>query len=190
MSDQPDHVFGYGSLVLCDLLAEFLGRPLDSGDGPCRLEGYRRTWNVAMDNRVRLPDYKFYLDPVTGQAPGVFVAYLNVMPAVGRRVNGLVIRVDQDQLERLDRRERNYYRIDVTDKIDVFRPGRVWVYVGKPEGVARYEEGLRTGTLVVTRGYLDLVDEAFAALGEAQLAEYRDTTDPMPGPVVDLELHR
>ena len=43
-------VFGYGSLA-----EPRAGRPL-------RLAGWRRVWGVAMDNRVTIPGYKYFLD--------------------------------------------------------------------------------------------------------------------------------
>src|SRR3954453_15770638 len=115
-------VFGYGSLVR---------RP----DGlPCNLLGHRRAWNVAMDNRRTIPGYKFYVDPDTGERPPVRVTFLSLYPAPEGRVkgvafpcrlpppegpgNGVAFPVTADDLDALDRRERNYDRIHVTRLID------------------------------------------------------------------------
>jgi hypothetical protein len=83
----------------------------------CELAGYRREWSVAMDNGVDLPGYKCFVDPRTGARPDVFVAFLNISPAPGARVNGGLIEVSDDELAAFDRRERNYARVDVSDGV-------------------------------------------------------------------------
>jgi cation transport regulator ChaC len=145
-------VFGYGSL------------PAEVAGVPCRLRDHRRDWAVAMDNRVTVPGYKIYLDPETGEQPAVEVAYLSIGPAAGGRVDGLAFPVTDEELSRLDRRERNYDRVEVTDLIDADLGGRVWAYVGKAEARRRLARGRRRGTAVVARGYLEHVRSAFAAV--------------------------
>src|SRR5581483_4112443 len=73
MAREEHYVFGYGSLLTPagDGIAEFV---------PRRLRGYRRIWNVAMDNSQAIPGYKQYLDPATGTPPHCFVVFLNIVP--------------------------------------------------------------------------------------------------------------
>src|SRR3954452_9313466 len=73
-------VFGYGSLV----------EALDAGGRAAHLDGYRRRWQVAMDNSRDLPGYKYYVDPRTGERPRVFVAFLDLAPDPRARVNGVL----------------------------------------------------------------------------------------------------
>src|SRR6201999_666753 len=92
------------------------------------LLGLRRIWGVAMDNRRDLPGYKYYTDR-QGRRPEVFVAYLDLVadetasahPAPAARsahnVNGVCLAVDDATLEQLDRRERNYERTDISDRV-------------------------------------------------------------------------
>src|SRR5215218_6013856 len=94
-------VFGYGSLA-------------SDGGTPARLHGYRRAWNVSMDNRVTIPGYKYYLDEA-GERPEVFVTFLNLVAGDG--VDGVVLEVPD--IAALDARERNYARVEVTGSIDV-----------------------------------------------------------------------
>jgi hypothetical protein len=150
-------VFAYGSL---------LG---DAAGEPCRLEGHRRVWGVAMDNRRTLPGYKYYLDPAGGR-PEVFVAFLDVVETPGAAIDGLAFAVDDATLAALDDRERNYRRVLI---------GGLWVYVGLPEARRRYARGAADGAAVVPRAYLDGVQAGFAAHGLAF-----DTAPPVP--VVDL----
>ena len=141
-------VFGYGSLA-------------DPGAGrPLRLAGWRRVWGVAMDNRVTIPGYKYFLDAGGGR-PAVCVAFLDVVPDPAASVDGVVFEVAH--LAELDARERNYRRVEI---------GGIWVYLGLEAARARFA----AGPTVVSRAYLDGVR---AALGPA--------FEPEPAvPVMDL----
>jgi cation transport regulator ChaC len=158
-------VFGYGSLAR---------RP----DGlPCHLLGHRRAWNVAMDNRRTIPGYKYYVDPDTGERPPVRVTFLNLYPAADGRVNGSAFPVTADELDVLDRRERNYDRIDVTRLIDVDLGGAVWTYVGSEAARERFA----AGAAVVAQDYFDAIRGDFAATGG--LEAFDRSTDPLTVPL-------
>ena len=148
----PAFVFGYGSL-------------LEQGEGtPCRLRGHRRRWGVAMDNRRTIPGYKYFLEPDGGR-PDVFVAFLDAVPAPGASCAGLAFGVDAAALGELDARERNYRRVDVTALVDADLGGRVWAYLGLEEARERLAAGVRAGTAVVSRAYVEGVRAGFAAFG-------------------------
>jgi hypothetical protein len=170
------HVFGYGSLVTSAARAVVL-------------RGHRRVWGVAMDNRVAVPGYKVYELP-DGTRPPVSVAFLDLEPAAGTAVNGGLLPVDNEALARLDDRERQYERVDVTAAIapaPAAGDGPVWAYAGRPEGRARVAAG-RAGMadVLVQRAYLETVEAAFAALGGGALDRYRASTEPPPFPLADL----
>jgi gamma-glutamylcyclotransferase (GGCT)/AIG2-like uncharacterized protein YtfP len=173
------HVFGYGSLL------ERRGgarAPLI-----CELAGFRRVWNVAMDNTRTLPGYKHYVDLQTGTRGPWFVTFLNIVPDPDTTVNGVMFEVAEAQLERLDHRERNYERIDVSSRIADPVDGRVWAYIGSRAAVHRFELGCRTGRAVISRAYRDRVREDFAAAGADALARFDELTDPVPCPILDLK---
>jgi gamma-glutamylcyclotransferase (GGCT)/AIG2-like uncharacterized protein YtfP len=136
-------VFGYGSL------------PAEKAGVPCRLRDHRRHWGVAMDNRETIPGYKIYVDPETGEQPPLHVAYLSITPAGGHHVDGYAFEVTDAELEALDRRERNYDRLDVSAHVEF--DGQVWAYVGSEAGRRRLEHGRRRGTAVIAHGYLEKV---------------------------------
>lgn len=167
-------VFGYASLV-----------PHTGGTAPARsarpavLLGARRFWGVAMDNRVRIPGYKVWLD-AAGRRPRVHVAFLDLRDAPGAAVDGVLRPVDAAGLALLDDRERNYARVDVTHRVPG-APGRVWAYVGTPEARRRLATAPRA---VVARPYLELVRAGFARRG--LLHRFDATTDPARLPVADL----
>jgi hypothetical protein len=171
------HVFGYGSLVA-------------TAPRPATLRGHRRVWGVAMDNRVAVPGYKVYERP-DGTRPPVAVAFLDLeADAASPGVNGALLPVDDAALALLDARERQYERIDVTGAIEPpvgAADGPVWAFVGRPAGRARVAAG-RAGRaeVLIQRAYVELVRDAFAALGDAELARYEASTERAPFPVAVL----
>ena len=170
-----DHVFGYASLVQ------------DGGPGlvTC-LRGRRRAWGVATDNTRGIPGYKMYLLRADGSRPAVFVAFLDLLPDPAGSVNGVCRRVSEEELEVLDRRERNYDRVDVTASIES-PPGRVWAYLGSAEGRARLREAREAGTAVVSRDYERKVHSGFRALGQAEYESFLSSYSLDGLPVWDLE---
>lgn len=187
MSTPTDFVFGYGSLVA-------LGPPVPTRAREphgfvADLRGLRRCWGVAMNNRLDIPGYKFYLDE-HGHRPDVHVAFLDIRPARGQSVNGVCLPVDPEQLAALDQRERNYLRRDVTALCDL--PGdavRVWTYVGSPAGRRRSTISRSAGRAVVDRAYLDAVIGAFKRLGAAEYAACAPSLHPDGLPVMALSRH-
>jgi gamma-glutamylcyclotransferase (GGCT)/AIG2-like uncharacterized protein YtfP len=137
-------VFAYGSLV---------ARP---GAVPAVLREHRRFWGVAMDNREAIPGYKVYEAP-DGARPAVYVAFVDVEPAPGRSVDGVLLAVDAAELARLDARERNYRRVDVSGSVDA--PGRVWTYQGSEAGRERLRRGRALRCAVVQEDYACAVPE-------------------------------
>jgi gamma-glutamylcyclotransferase (GGCT)/AIG2-like uncharacterized protein YtfP len=187
----PQFVFAYGSLATGQRVAPT--REWDPRGFVADLIGYRRTWGVAMDNRRDLSGYKYYTD-AGGRRPEVFVAFLDLWAAPdGAVVNGLCLPVDATRLAALDRRERNYDRIDVTDRLAVSAgaPGgaRVWTYVGSPAGRRRLRQARAAGAAVIDANYLRAVRNAFARLGEAERRACAASLDTRDLPVVPLRRH-
>jgi cation transport regulator ChaC len=170
-----EYVFGYGSLAW---------------DGRVRvhqaeLRGTRRVWGVAMDNTEDVPGYKHYRCRRDGSRPRVCVAFLDLEPAAGS-VNGICLSVTSDGLAALDRRERNYVRVDVTERLSPRPPGRTWAYVGRPESRARLARARARSCAVVSREYREHVLRGFAALGRDALARFWGSTEVAGLPIVDL----
>jgi hypothetical protein len=144
-----------------------------------------------MDNRHDLPGYKYYTRP-DGYRPAAHVAFLDLVepgrsdPVAG--ANGVCIPVDEPLLEALDARERNYRRIDVSERVAA-GGARVWAYIGSTEGRDRLAAGVRIGTAVIDAGYLRLVEQGFGALGGAEQRVARDSLRPGDLPVVELFRH-
>jgi hypothetical protein len=179
-----EFVFGYGSLAGGELTVR--GERNRHGF-VTELRGVRRGWGVAMDNRSDLPGYKYYLDEHGGR-PAVAVCFLDIEldgPRAGR-VNGVCLPVGPAELAALDLRERNYDRIDVTDRVPDCARGRVWTYRGSIGGRSRFEDAVRAGTAVIHAGYLGSVHAGFRALGEQEWAVCAPSLEPGGLPVVEL----
>ena len=144
-----------------------------------------------MDNRLSIPGYKRYLDH-RGDAPLVDVAFLDLheAPSGGTAVNGVCVPVSPEELAELDARERNYARVEVTARVAGELPGdaTIWTYLGLPAARQRAAGARAAGTLVLQRDYRDLVERGFAALGHAELEQYRASTAAPD--CADLELTR
>jgi hypothetical protein len=169
------HVFGYASLVAAPAVAR------------ATLRGHRRAWGVAMDNAVAVPGYKVYALP-DGTRPPLAVAFLDLeRAAADAEVDGALLAVDAAALAALDARERQYERVEVGTWIDPSPGGPVWAYAGRAPGRARVAAG-RAGTapIAIQRAYVELVEHAFAALGDAALSRYRASTEAPPFPLLDL----
>ena len=183
-------VFGYGSLVNLKNLEQYLKRELnpDSDYVICSLKNWQRCWNVAMDNQVNLPEYKYYRDRATRQRLEIFVAFLNLRPCLSKTIRGILFRVSDAELANLDLRERNYQRIKIDDGLDLSVDGNVWTYIGTEEAKQRYQKGLSLNKVAIARDYSDSVISAYESLGERELAEYFATTEQAAIPLIDLEI--
>lgn len=174
-----DYVFGFGSLVALADLARFLGRaPLAPREyALCSLLEHRRCWDIARDNSENLPGRPHYVCAESGARLDLFVASVNIRPHAGARVNGVAFRVGEADIARLDHREGNYDRVEVSGRIDREIPGRVWAYRGSAIAEARYRQGVAAGAAVVSRQYHDIVTDAFASHGGDFLDAYHASTD-------------
>lgn len=173
-------LFAYGSLVNARSAARTLGLELPP-PRPARLSGWRRRWTLVRDN---LRSEKTFAIEPSGTVPR-WVLGLNIEPDpgdgtdVGAAPNGALHELGEAELARLDLREIRYDRVDVTasvsgagefDRVIAYRAKRDHHASEPPPGA------------VVLAPYLRAVEEAFAALGGAELELYRRTT---PSPPVD-----
>ena len=153
----------------------------------CNLRGYRRCWNVAMDNTRDLAAYKYYLDPDTGHRPEIYVTFLNIRPAAGYEINGILFSVTDEELQMLDTRERNYVRKEVAASVDMPKEGKVWVYQGSEAARERYERGLQNNQAYIQAAYYRYVHACFQQLGQYHAQAYSDSTDTPEVPLRELK---
>jgi hypothetical protein len=141
----------------------------------CGVTGWRRTWDVFLPNAGK------YLDD-HGVAPENII-YLNVRPAPGTSVNGVLYVVPAGAMTDFDAREWVYNRIDATELLNgvQVRGGHAWMYVGKPEFLVRNPQ---RPDFAVRQTYIDVVEEGLADLGQEFRAEYQASTDAVPSHLV------
>lgn len=142
-----------------------------------------------MDNRVDLPGYKHYREPVSGTRPPVCVTFLDLRRNAGSRVNGVAFRVGGAEIERIRRREGNYELTDVTEVLSRPLDGPVLTSLGLPAARERYRAARDQGRAVVRLHYHQTVLDGFRRLGEAALAEFHRSTDVPEVPLMPLERH-
>jgi cation transport regulator ChaC len=179
-------IFGYGSLVDPSSFGATIGRALRPGVDffEAELAGYGRRWNYGVMHVS-----------ATGPGPdGTVIEYtltaLGLERAPKETVNGVVGRVEREELASLDARERHYERVDVTDQVTVHGAdesiGPIGVYFPLPEAVAHYVRARDAGRAAIDQRYWDLVDDAFARFGHDALLRYRTTTPAPDVPVMPL----
>ncbi|MSO41900.1 MAG: gamma-glutamylcyclotransferase [Solirubrobacterales bacterium] len=178
-------VFGYGSLVSAESASLTLGRSVPPPD-PARLRGWCRRWSQARDNHAEEKTFEL----LDGTLPS-HVLGLNVErgedPAGA--VNGVLIELTEAELDRLDIREIRYDRVDVTELVEGAGGHgfeRVITYTAKARNFAPEPAA---GTVILS-SYASAVEEAFGALGPAELDHYRATTGAYPVDVVEGRLTR
>jgi cation transport regulator ChaC len=182
-------IFGYASLIDKSSLERTLDRPLADRDGPflAELAGHRRDWNVGSDRRSH-PERRL-VDRDGGEFTGTLI-YLGLVPDTAACCIGAVLRVSHKDLSRLDLRERNYTRIDVTADVTwVGKPKGCTVYTYTPSDTAmkRCETAIDAGRAAIRAGYAQLVEKTFQELGAEAERSYRESTPDYPCPVQDIE---
>ncbi|MEY2957459.1 MAG: dephospho-CoA kinase [Actinomycetota bacterium] len=188
MTDQRTWVFGYGSLVSPDSFGATIGRRLAVGPEfvAAELVGFGRRWNYGIGGFEGVG-----VGPDGVERSWTLIA-LGVIESPEESVNGVVVRVSATELADLDRRERNYDRVDVTASIDhAAVPGdeRIVTYVPRAGAIALAESAHASHTAAIERRYHDLVIGAFSDLGPGQLERYLTTTPDEGMPVIEVVRH-
>ncbi len=183
-----NYVFGYGSLM-----ADWLD---EKASYIANLEGFERDWKAVMDNGVKVAGYKCYLPQASCITPA-YVAFVNITAKHGATpITGVVKRVSLSTLADLDRRERNYLRVDVTDRIGFFapesgrcpaRPYRVWAYTASAASLARFDK--IKAQPVVDRAYHEAYKQAAKRIA-ARLPCNKSLNFRIKGSITTQTLHK
>lgn len=180
-------VFGYGSLVDRASASLTLGRAVER-IWPASLPGWQRRFSQARENQAC---EKTFADALTGAIPE-WILGLNMERCddPGAAPNGGLIEVDEADLERLDRRELRYDRVEVGAELraPAGAPAfeRVIAYTAKPAHLAPEPPA----GAVILRSYAEAVERAFDGFGPGHLDAYRRTTLPYPVELIDGRLVR
>jgi hypothetical protein len=174
LQDGQAGMFGYGSLLSVGSMESTLGYKFNSTPIICHLTGWRRTWDVVMPNRG------FFEPTAEGEFVPENIIYLNASRSSGTLLNGLLYILDAAELQLFDTREWIYDRVDVTaDSSDLkVEGGSIYLYVAKAQYLLDASKPRDWAAL--RSSYLALVEKGLNDLGEAFLAEYEQSTDPIP----------
>jgi cation transport regulator ChaC len=179
-------LFAYGSLVSVPSAERTLGRPVECGP-VVRLRGWRRRWSQVRDNRAT---EKTFAHAQTGAVPPHCLGLNLERAEADAGPNGVLIEVTVEELERLDRREIRYRRLDVTAAAGTdaaaSRFERVITFTARPENFA----ATPPPGAVILAPYLRAVEAAFGALGGDQLKVFAETTGEPPVEVIEAVLAR
>lgn len=178
-------IFGYGSLVSPASMATTIGRQVAPNDmAVAHLDGYGRRWNYG-SMHLRGDWHHEGVDVTQG-----LVVSLGLAVATDESCNGVIVRVTADELARLDWRERDYERTDVTDHVRTetgVRVRQVMTYVPRPSAIERYRAARDERRAGIRQTYWELVSAAFGDLGGDHHDRYAATPAP-DVPVVDMTL--
>lgn len=179
-------IFGYGSLVSQGSIAATIGRET-SRPAPARLEGWRRRWSIY---RVNTAHEKVF-ERVDGE-PFEHVVGLNIerAPDASREEwpNGALIELSEPELERLDRREVRYDRVEVDPALVHAEIAhgfdRTFAFTAKPQHLAKTPPP----DAIIIASYVEACRRAFEELGPGAWDEFLATTGDFPAPVVEARL--
>jgi len=129
LKDHKIYVFGYGSLMNPGSIQKTVSREVPRETLiTAVLHDYVRKWDLV--ELIRFVD-----DRSDSVVPAVF---LDVVKQSGREVNGILLALSEEELRKMDEREKNYNRVNVSSLAepivspDVFSyVGDVFTYVGK-----------------------------------------------------------
>jgi cation transport regulator ChaC len=115
-------VFGYGSLINPRSIQRTVSREVSRDElRPAILRDFVRKWDLV-------EWIKFVDDPSGSIVPAVF---LDVARQAGRQMNGILLALTEEELVKMDGREKNYDRVDLSHLIEPQVAGDVFTYVGK-----------------------------------------------------------
>jgi hypothetical protein len=158
------YVVAYGSLMGVESLGAALGRDVALDELlPVTLTDIRRQWSVSEQVRIEAEEH------------ARAAAFLDVTEDVGSTTAAAIVRVSEGELERLDRREKNYDRRDIGQCVRLTGDRRLepkamaWCYFGKEE----HQVDSSQSDVVILERYLSRVVLASRDIDPAMEVELR-----------------
>jgi cation transport regulator ChaC len=172
-------IFGYGSLLSIASLERTLGRRYVGPFVSCHLLGWNRAWDVSMPNS----DFAFVDESGSWVMPER-ILYLNAARSEGRRMNGVLFVITENDLKMFDQREWIYKRVRVNDDLRglAVLEGPAWIYVGKPEHCVHEPTDPRK--TAIRRTYLDILNSGLNEMGSRFVDDYHSSTQSIPSRLV------
>jgi hypothetical protein len=186
-------VIAYGSLISLPSMEETLGHKYKGPIYEVHLRGFERVWTCvrpfndpqAIAAGAKKIDAYFLRD--TERVPIIGAAELNIYPKKKGWINGVLYLITNEELLSLDKRERGYRRVDVTDRTEEFRfrGGKVYVYEGLPGSPTA--SSAEKGTIILIKEFFDLVTGACNSRGKDFRDDFDKSTRPCAFPVLSYK---
>jgi hypothetical protein len=182
-------IFVYGSMVNRESMLKTLPS-LSKACGPsiAILKGWARSWNTGSDPKDQ-PERVW-----RGEKGEVFngtIASLGIVQRDDTECPGALYRISVSDLARVDNRERDYKRINVTGLVrgpELNPTDTVFTYIPTDRAQQRLTRALADEKAVLSKGYLQLVREGFNALFPNGENLYETTTPRFHGRTETLTL--
>lgn len=154
-------IFGYGSLINPKSIQRMLGREVNEEDLlEARLSAYVRKWQLV--------DWVIIQDPNPKRIiPAIF---LDIVREQGKEVNGILFQLSEEELDKMDRCERNYNRIHISNLVEPIVSDPVYTYVGNEKYTVPPQES------VVLAQYERLIEDGLSFWGNAFQQHYYEST--------------
>ena len=103
--------------------------------------------------------------------------FLNVVESQRAVCNGMLLRVNDEELARLQQREAQYDRIEVTEQLSVACDEPAYTFVGQAEHTVIPADA------VIAASYVETVERGLAERGRSFAERFHQTTEPSDLPV-------
>ena len=187
-------VIGYGTLMSLPSLKKTLGHPYEGPAYPVHVRDYIRGWayrrpnNAPQTNAAGAEKIEACFLRNNERIPFDGTVNLNIYPETNGRMNCILYLLSEEDLHKIDKRESDYERIDVTDKIEEydFSGGRVYIYEGLPEHADTSSSDPQK--YIIIKEYVDQVTMACDSIGKDFRAELDKSTRAITYQVVSFTM--
>jgi cation transport regulator ChaC len=163
-----NYILGYGSLINLKSLSKTLNREVEISELiPVKVNSFKRLWNLKENV------YSFELDR------NIEAVFLNIEKSNTGWTNGVIFEVSESEFDYLNKRERKYSRIDITNFIEPYTnllldKMAVTAYVADD---LKYIQDKENCNAYVMKNYIDLVEDGCNEIGTDFLKDYLNSTE-------------
>jgi hypothetical protein len=182
-------MIGYGSLMSLQSMEQTLGHKYTDSAYQVHVVDCIRGWTYFRpinDPQVTSTEgFKYYgfLLQNNDSIPFDGMVNLNIGTKNGSRMNCILYLITQEDLNKFDKREIGYQKVDVTDKIEEYNinGGKVYVYEHVPD---QRESSFDGKSYILVKEYVDLITQACDTIGKDFRAEFDKSTTPPTSQIV------
>jgi hypothetical protein len=186
-------MIGYGSLMSLQSMEQTLGHKYTDSAYQIHVVDYIRGWTYFRpinDPQVTSTEgFKYYgfLLQNNDSIPFDGMVNLNIGTKKGSRMNCILYLITQEDLNKFDKREIGYQKVDVTDKIEEYniKGGKVYVYEHVPD--QQHESSFDGKSYILVKEYVDLITQACDTIGKDFRAEFDKSTTPPTSQIVSYK---